>query len=177
MKIQRLETHDRWQEFHNKMLSVIVEGLTDCIKKNELSLKLQEKSSYIYIFAHPRTADDGVTKRMLWQPRLTRPEPQTNSYLFRIQSHTDLAEICWLLPPEEMWGQYKKGNITESDHVNWSIYQYRFNRTALAAPFKDDLPEETAKNIYVSVISEIKAEKTIKDMYFRQDPAVEFLRV
>ena len=76
MKINRLETHDRLQHFVKDQSINIFQGADECLKKNTLSLALQEKSSYVYLFAHPRTADDGVTKIMYWQPRLTKPEAQ-----------------------------------------------------------------------------------------------------
>lgn len=156
MKINRLETHDRLQHFIQEQSHTIWQGAEDCLKKNPDSLKLQEKSPYIYIFAHPRTADDGLTKRMLWQPRLTKPKAQTNSYLFRAQSNTDILEVCWLIPPKEIWGQYKKGNVTESDIVTWSIDQFLHNKERLESPEKDDLTNEQIKNIMITILQETK---------------------
>jgi hypothetical protein len=109
---------------------------------------MQEESPYIYIFAHPRTADDGITKRLLWQPRLTKPKAQTNSYLFRAQSKTDIIEVCWLIPPREMWGQYKKGNIAEEPTILWSIDQFLHNRKELEKSDPDDLPDERVQKIW-----------------------------
>lgn len=148
MKINRLETHDRLEHLKKDQSQNIFEGAETCLKKNPLSLALQEKSPYIYIFAHPRTHDDGVTKRMLWQPRLTKAAAQTNSYLFRAVSHTDLMEVCWLLPPSEMWDQYKKGNVTEHDVVEWSIDQFKTNRKNLELAHPDDLSDERIRDIY-----------------------------
>ena len=99
MKVDRLETHDRLLHFKKDQALNIAQGAEDCLKRNPLSLAIQSRSPYVYLFAHPRTADDGFTKRMLWQPRLTRPKAQTNSYLFRAQSNSDVIEVCWLLPP------------------------------------------------------------------------------
>ena len=162
MKLNRLETHDRYEHFIKDQAINISQGCEDCLKKNPLSLKLQEKSPYIYIFAHPRTADDGFTKRMLWQPRLTRPRSQTNSYLFRAQSKSDLIEVCWILPPREMWSQYKEGNVTHSDIVLWSIDQFTNNREKLDQPISEDLSEETAKNIYRKVVEETENDLKLK---------------
>lgn len=148
MKIDRLETHDRLLYFKKEQEVNIFQGADDCLKKNSLSLTLQDKSPYIYIFAHPRTSDDGLKKRMLWQPRLTKPFPQSNSFLFRALSKTDNLEICWLLPPRELWDQYKAGNITEHPIVLWSINQYLCNRDELAKPFDGDLSDEKVKEIY-----------------------------
>lgn len=148
MKLNRLETHDRLLHFKEEQSQNIFEGAEECLKKNPLSLALQQYSPYVYIFAHPRTHDDGVTKVMYWQPRLTKPQAQTNSYLFRAISHTDLLEVCWLLPPEELWKQYKKGNIAEDTTVSWCIEQFRQNRKEMEKKEKDDLTEERIQFIY-----------------------------
>jgi len=151
MKLNRLETHDRLQHFIKDQSNTIAQGADDCLKRNSLSLALQDRAPYVYMFAHPRTADDGVTKRMVWQPRLTKPRAQTNSYLFRAQSKSDIVQICWLLPPEEMWPQYQKGNMTEHESVVWSISQYVNNRKELDMPDPDDLSEERVKAIYMAI--------------------------
>lgn len=165
MKLDRLETHDRLIHLHKDQAITLNKGAEDCLKKNRLSLGLQQYSPYIYLFAHPRTADDGVTKKMFWQPRLTKPSAQTNSYLFRAISHTDKMEICWLLPATETWAQYKKGNVTEHEFVLWSIAQFMYHRNDLEKPFQDDLPEERVKQIYRQVASEIDEENRMNKLY------------
>jgi hypothetical protein len=159
MKLDRLETHDRLLSFKKNQVDIIRQGIDDCLKRNPLSLAYQERSPYIYIFAHPRTADDGVTKRMLWQPRLGKPKAQTNSYLFRAKSYSDILEICWLLPPRELWGQYEKGKITESDYVLWSINQFKSNREELEKPFADDFTNEQIKQILKEIAKEMDEDK------------------
>ena len=169
MKINRLETHDRLEHLHNDQALNIAQGASDCLKKNRLSLGLQQYSPYIYIFAHPRTADDGVNKRMIWQPRLTKPKAQTNSYLFRAISNTDQMEICWLLPPSEMWPQYKKGNLTEHELVLWSIEMFskESTRKVMEQCLEDDLSDERIKQIYVTVATEIDQEERMEKLYDR----------
>ena len=169
MKLNRLETHDRLLHYKQEQQASIEAGLEECIKRNPLSVALQDKSSYIYIFAHPRTSEDGVTKRMLWQPRLTKPKAQTNSYLFRLQSKTDLVEIVWMLPPREMWSQYQKGNVTESDTVIWSIEQFMRHRAELEEPYRDDLSDEQASNIYVMIAREMDEEKLMSKLYVKPE--------
>src|SRR6185369_4284936 len=156
MKINRLEAHDRLQHLKKDQSLNIFQGAEDCLKRNPLSLAYQEKSPYVYIFAHPRTADEGVNKVMYWQPRLTKPEPQTNSYLFRAISKTDNLEICWLIPPQEMWKQYSKGNVTQHAVVNWSIDQYINNRINLGMKDPEDLNEERARQILHTIVEEHK---------------------
>lgn len=152
MKVDRLETHDRLDYFVNDQWRTISQGAEDCLKRNRDSLALQEKSPYIYIFAHPRTHEDGIRKRILWQPRLTKPKAQTNSYLFRAVSNSDILTICWLIPPRETWNQYKKGNICESNIVLWSINQFVHNRKELESPDERDLPDERAKIIWIDFL-------------------------
>ncbi len=158
MKLNRLETHDRLQHFKQDQSINIAHGAEECLKHNRLSIGLQQHSPYIYLFAHPRTADDGVTKKMYWQPRLCKPLAQTNSYLFRAISKTDQMEVCWLLPPEEMWSQYDKGLVTENEIVVWSINQYKTNIAFLEKPDIEDFSDEKVKWIYQQVASEIDAE-------------------
>ena len=154
MKINRLEAHDRLQYFIKDQSVNIWQGAEDCLKKNPLSLAIQEKSPYVYIFAHPRTHDDGVNKVMFWDPRLSIPEAQENSYLFRATSKTDLIEICWMLPPREMWKQYDKGKVTESNWCFWSINQFKTNKKSLEKPHPEDMTEEHARQIMRQIVNE-----------------------
>ena len=154
MKIQRLEAHDRLLHLKKDQAYNVWKGAEDCLKRNDLSLALQEKSPYIYLFAHPRTAEDGVTKIMYWQPRLSKPSPQPNSYLFRAKSKTDEITVCWLLPPREQWDQFIKGNVLQDDLTNWSIKQFRYNHGELARDDAEDMPEQRARAILEQVIME-----------------------
>ena len=174
MKLNRLETHDRLIHLYKDQALNISQGAEDCLKKNALSVALQERSPYIYIFAHPRTHDNGVTKRMIWQPRLTKPIPDTNSYCFRAISKTDNMEICWMIPPREQWGQYKKGNVTEHEIVQWSIQQYEHNRAFLGKKEPDDLDDETIRKIYTIVYTELKQDE-MRDRLYK--PMQDFLEV
>lgn len=176
MKIKLLEAHDRLQHLIKDQSDSISQGCEDCLKKNPLSLRLQSKSPYIYIYAHPRTHIDGVTKVIYWQPRLGKPKSQTNSYLFRAISNSDSLEICWMLPPREMWDQYKKGNVTEHETVRWSIDQFLHNREELDRPFEDDLPKDRIDYIYREIASEMDYEKGMDKMMGRvYEPKQEIL--
>jgi len=152
MKIDRLDAHDRLLHFKKDQEVNIYQGAEDCLKKNEDALFYQSRSSYIYIFAHPRTADDGVTKRLLWQPRLLKPEAQSNSYLFRAISFSDILEVCWIIPPKELWGQYVKSHLCEHEIASWSIDQLIHNKRGLEAASPDDMSEERAKELLLELI-------------------------
>jgi len=142
MKIDVLDAHDRLLHFKKDQDVNVFEGVDECLKKNKDCVSMQEYFPYVYIFAHPRTADDGVTKRMIYQPRLSKPKAQTNSYLFRALSKTDLVEVIWLLPPRELWSQYEKGKVTESEDVMVSIKNFLNYRNELEKPHKDDWTED-----------------------------------
>lgn len=161
MKLNRLEAHDRLLHFKKDQEANVFLGAEECLKKNEDSLFYQDRSPYVYIFAHPRTADDGVTKRLLWQPRLLKPKAQTNSYLFRALSHTDLLETIWLIPPREMWSQYGAGKVTQNDIALWSIGQFIGNRNKLEENDPEDLPEERCKNILQELIAYKRAKRAL----------------
>lgn len=151
MKVNLLETHDRLQHLQKDQANTIAKGADECRTKNKNSIEMQEYFPYIYIFAHPRTAEDGVTKRMLWQPRLTKPKAQTNSYLFRVISKTDLVEIIWILPPRELWKQFETGNILESRDILTSIHNFENYRDELERPHEDDLSENEIRKILESI--------------------------
>jgi hypothetical protein len=169
MKLNVLETHDRLKHFLKDQSANIFQGAEDCLKRNPLSLAIQEKSPYVYLFAHPRTDDTGTKKRMLWQPRLSVPEAQTNSYLFRALSKTDMIEVCWILPAKELWKQYEQGNVTESDWALWSINQFKNNKKELERKHPDDLPEERARMIMKQIVDDhlqsLRYKKMMNNLY------------
>lgn len=165
MKINRLEAHDRLEHLKKDQSANIFKGASDCLTKNPLSLAIQEKSPYVYIFAHPRTADNGVDKVMYWQPRLSLPIPQTNSYLFRALSKTDILETIWMIPPKEHWHLYEKDYVLEHNVCCWSIAMFELNRKFLEKPHAQDLSEDQAKHIMKSIIDEHRQKLKMDKMY------------
>ena len=105
MKINRLETHDRLLEFQ-KQADEISQGCKDCIDNRP-----KEFGNHpFYIFAHKREIGiderfslmitQGIpditkvpTHRMIWQPRLKKPEAQINSMLFKYYPKEDIINI------------------------------------------------------------------------------------
>ncbi len=158
MKLNLLETHDRLEHLVKDQSDNVFEGAEICLKKNPLSLAIQERCPYIYIFAHSRTSDDGLNKRLLWQPRISKPKAQTNSYLFRAKSNSDLIEVIWILPESHLWSQYEKGKVTENDLVCYSVDLFQNNRNELEKPHPEDLPEHKGKEILKKIINEHKQE-------------------
>lgn len=149
MKIDRLETHDRYQHFTKQQFN-ISECCQDLIRQRPFG------EHPFYIFAHSRTDEDGVTKRLIWQPRLTKPKAQTNSMLFKAYPGTDVIKVLWMIPARELWGQYHKGLITENKTVLDSIHSFTHKREELETPEDDDLSDVQIDAIYRSISQEAK---------------------
>ena len=153
MKIDRLETHDRLEQFQKQSLDI-----SECCKN--LIDQRPFGNHPFYIFAHARTEEDGVSKRLIWQPRLTKPLAQTNSMLFKAYPGSDDVKVIWMIPAREMWSQYEKDKITESDVVIQSIDDFEHNRNRLEAREDDDLSDEAIDSIYKSLGQQAKFEKS-----------------
>src|SRR5271163_3631557 len=144
MKISRIDAHDRFEHFKKQDFS-ISECCQDLINQKPFG------NVPFYIFAHARTDDDGVTKRLIWQPRLTKPKAQTNSMLFKAYPKTDLIKIIWMIPARELWGQFEKGKLTQSSIVCNSIEAFKAEREKLEAKEDDDLSDPEIDKIYEEI--------------------------
>lgn len=158
IKINPLDAHDRLQHFTKQSFS-ISECCQDLIKQEPFGRRP------FYIFAHARTDEDGVTKRLIWQPRLSKPKAQTNSMLFKAYPGSDSIKVIWMIPAREMWMQFEKGKLTENKTVCDSIHSFLNNREALEMPEDDDPNEEQMKSIYNEVASLAKYDKKMKSLY------------
>ena len=152
MKINRLETHDRLQHFTKQSFS-ISECCQDLINQKPFG------DHPFYIFAHSRTEEDGATKRLIWQPRLTKPKAQTNSMLFKAYPGTDQIKVIWMIPSEELWEQFQNGKMTHNETVLQSIFSYLGQRQRLEAPEDDDLTDDQIDAIYRQISYNSKAQK------------------
>lgn len=144
LKINPLDAHDRYQHFTKQSFN-ISECCQDLVQKRPFG------DHPFYIFAHARTDDDGVTKRLIWQPRLTKPKAQTNSMLFKAYPGTDLIKVIWMIPAKELWGQFEYGKITQNKTIVESIEAFKNNRGKLEAKEEDDLSDEAIDKIYQSL--------------------------
>lgn len=165
MKINPLDAHDRLQHFTKQSFD-IAECCQDLIDKRPFG------DHAFYVFAHTRTDDDGVTKRLIWQPRLTKPKAQTNSMLFKVYPGTDHIKVIWMIPAREMWPQFCKGQLTENKTVVDSINDFTCNRQRLEQKEEDDLTDfqidaiykEISKNARIAKSNELK-EKPSKESF------------
>jgi hypothetical protein len=158
MKLNRLETHDRLEHFTRQSFD-IGQCCQDLIDKRPFG------QHPFYIFAHARTDEDGVTKRLIWQPRLTKPKAQSNSMLFKAYPGTDVLKVIWMIPAVELWEQYEKGKMTENKTVYDSIQAYKLNRNELEKPEDDDLSDEKIHQIYRDLSLDARHKSHMDKMY------------
>jgi|HubBroStandDraft_6_1064221.scaffolds.fasta_scaffold1041725_2 hypothetical protein len=151
MKLDRLETHDRLLHFTKQQFD-IGECCTEVIKNRPAEFGNRP----FYIFAHTRTDDDGTTQRLIWQPRLTRPKPQTNSMLFKAYPPGDTIKVIWIIPKRELWSNYHKGMMCENKTISDSIYDFQHNRKKLDQADPEDLDDKAANAIYVEIARNAK---------------------
>lgn len=152
MKISKLDAHDRYK-FFQKQSFLIDECCQNLVDQRPFG------EHPFYIFAHTRTEEDGVTKRLIWQPRLTKPKAQTNSMLFKAYPGTDLIKVIWMIPDRALFKQYGKGLVTENTTVYESIQMFEHNREALERKEEDDLTDEQIDAIYNSLSAEAKRKR------------------
>ena len=105
-------------------------------------------SSYTRLY---QTMDQVPEKRLIWQPRLTKPKSQSNSMLFKAYPGTDVIKVIWMIPAEELWKQYIKGNLTENSLIIESIHDFKNNRQKLDKEEEDDLSDDIIYSIYADI--------------------------
>lgn len=152
MKINRLDAHDRLQHLTKQSFDI-----GECCQ-NLIDRKPFGDRAF-YIFAHTRTEEDGSTKRLLWQPRLTKPEAQTNSMLFKAYPPSDVLKVIWMIPAPELWGQYMKGKLCENQTIYESITSFINNKNLLEEPEPDDLNDDEICAVYLEISREANKEK------------------
>lgn len=152
-KVNRLETHDRLEHF-NKSEFDIGKCCQDLVNKKPFG------DRNFYIFAHARTEDNepGV-KRIIWQPRLTKPKAQENSMLFKGYPNSDKIKIIWMIPAKETWDQFMKGKMFHSEIIVESIHDFQFNVGKLEEKEEDDPSDEEIDLIYKELSKEGRKKK------------------
>jgi hypothetical protein len=159
MKIDRLETHDRYKIFTSRD-SENSKSIGECVQ--DIVDQRPFGNHPFYIFSHARTDDDGVTKRLIHHPRLSKPRAESNSILTKVYPGSDLVKVFWMIPAEELWKQYEKGNVTECYSAAWSIFMFKNKRHELELREPDDLSDEVIDKIYRDIAQEAQRKKRSK---------------
>lgn len=178
LKINPLDAHDRHLHFTKQ-----TDSISECIQS---IVNRRPYGNYpFYIFVHSRTVgmdekislynedlyksisdpdykrlyndlSDVPEARIIWQPRLTKPLSQPNSMLFKAYPGSDNIKILWMIPKKELWGQYDKGKVTESNETYISIQNFIHHRHELDAPEKDDLTDAEINKVYEEISMDAK---------------------
>lgn len=168
MKINILDAHDRLKHFTKQNFD-IGECCQDLINKRPFG------NYPFYIFAHARTDDDGVRKRLIWQPRLTKPKAQTNSMLFKAYPGTDIVKVIWMIPSPEMWDQFQKGLLLENKIVSESIYNFKYFKDKLEANESDDFSDEKIDAIYSEISANASHDKLMDRLYLGDEKDIKLM--
>lgn len=158
LKLDRLDAHDRLESIKTQSdsISLACQKIIDSRPFGDVPF---------YIFAHKRelgndercdlwlsgkyaTLQDVPSARLIWQPRLTKPQAQENSMLFKAYPGTDMVKVIWMIPDRALWPSYEKGKLTENETIVNSIHTFQHDRKKLELPEDDDLTEEVMDRIY-----------------------------
>ena len=154
MKLNILDAHDRYEHFKKQDFDIGA-CCQDLIRQRPFG------DHAFYIFVHARTDDDGVRKRLIWQPRLTKPKAQSNSMLFKAYPGSDNIKVIWMIPAEELWEQYDQGLLLENETVVVSIYNFRHHKERLEAKEEDDLNDAQINAIYQTIALDAQVKKVV----------------
>ena len=158
MKIDIKDAHDRLKHYQKQNFD-IAECCQDLINQRPFG------DHPFYIFAHARTEEDGVTKRLIWQPRLTKPKAQTNSMLFKGYPGKDTLKVIWMIPARELWEQFEKGKLTENQLICQSVHDFQFHREKLENREDDDLSDEKIDAIYSEISAQMSGKRLMDRLY------------
>lgn len=171
MKINRSDAHDRYS-FYQKQESDIGACCQNLIDQRPFG------DHPFYIFAHARTLgldekiklyssgkyetlDQVPEKTIIWQPRIDKPLCESNSMLFKAYPGSDILTTIWILPPRELWGQFKKGNMMENETIVISMHDYENNKERLEAREEDDPTPEEARLIVLEYQPQLFKRETL----------------
>lgn len=172
MKVNILDAHDRYKHFTKHEFNI-----SECCQ-NMIDSRPFGNHPF-YIFAHSRTLgldekfklftaglyhsmEEVPEKTLIWQPRLTKPQAQENSMLFKAYPGTDIIKIIWMIPSRELWDQYTKEKMMENETICNSIHDFQFNRKKLEEKEDDDMTEEQINSIYKEISFNARKEKSKK---------------
>lgn len=168
MKINRLETHDRFEHFkkNQKDLDNFLQKVNEerpfglhpfyvfIIHKKTLGLDekldLVKKNKYLKL-------EDTPEALMAIQARLSKPQAAPNTTLIKIYPAQEYCKVIWTLPQQELWDQFLKDTIFNEDELTLrSILAYLNDRRSLEAYEADD-PKSEEEFYYLRKIAEGKS--------------------
>jgi len=151
--IDVLDAHDRNEHFIKQDFNI-----NECV---DSLLKQQPFGKYpFYAFVHTRTHEDGVfKKRLIWQPRLSKPQSAPNTMLFKLFPESGEVQVIWILPDDRLWNQFAPRMIGYNETIWISIQNFKHHRAELDRKDPNDLSDEKIDQIYRELSHEAKKNK------------------
>jgi hypothetical protein len=91
--------------------------------------------------------------RIVWVPKIIKPVPTSNSYLFLCRKNSDVHQIIWILPRKALWEQYKPGMVAFNDNIYISIMNYTHRYKEMCQPDPNG-PTEKDKEKFFRIFGE-----------------------
>ena len=120
-----------------------------------------------YIFTIVKRVDDAAgIKKMIHQPRLTRPEPLHGTTLLKVDpDNPDEVLVVWTLPDEENISLYKFGKLFADEFVHSCIEKYLKRPKELMEPDPEDPNEEQMRQIYKEKLQDLRWSKKKAELW------------
>jgi len=149
MKLNRLETHDRFEWFKNNQFD-----LQKCIDFFSNERPFGDHCFYLFIInKHSLGEDEKISliingqyspdncpdALMILHARLGKPLPSPNTNLIKIYPGKEYSKRIWSLPEREYWDQYVHGKMCEDSFILQSIISYQSNPELMAELEDDDV--------------------------------------
>jgi hypothetical protein len=132
---------------------------SECIQNLIMSAPFGAHKFYIFSFIK-RVDDASGIKKMIHQPRLTKPEPIPGGTLMRVDPRDPYtATLLWTLPNDQNFNLYKKGKMYADPFVHECIERFKKNPKEMMRPEVDDLTDEQIREIYKDMSMKQKAKK------------------
>jgi hypothetical protein len=187
MKVNILEADDRYKHYMKQKSGIekICQKIIDqrpfgeypfYIYGHTRTIELDEKISIFQqdllesknnlMYQRKYSSFEGIPeKRLIWQPRLTKPKCSSNSMLFKAYPGSDIIKTIWILPAPELWEQFEKDKLTENKLIWECITLYKTNRGKLEVREEDDLSDEKIDAIYREIAHTARNDKMMNRNY------------
>jgi hypothetical protein len=85
--------------------------------------------------------------------------------LFKGYPGTDMIKVIWIIPERELWDQYRKGLMMQSETVVESIHKFQYDRESLEAPEEDDARDAEIDDAYKNICLDARSEPPRRPLF------------
>lgn len=142
--LRTLEVKGTVDDIKNKNKNSVEEFLNQILQSRPFG----NRKFYVLTFLK-NTPGDPHTKKLVYQPRLTKPKPNPNTSLYRLNPlRPDEVEVFWILPKIQAFGLYAKGKVHENEFIHECIQKYLNEYDSLCRKEADDISDSEIKELY-----------------------------